>query len=296
MGYLHINNLYKDQTILIFKECYALEKIHGTSAHISWNDKKVKFFSGGESYEKFISLFDLEYLNQKFTDMFLNSNVIIYGEAYGGKQQGMGLTYGKELKFIGFDVKVGDVWLNVPNAESVCKSLDIEFVDYVKVSTDLESLDFERDKDSVQAIRNGCGPGKIREGVILKPLIEVTLNNGSRVKHKRPEFRETKSIKEVNFSEFKVLEDARLISEEWVTEQRLTHVLDKLPQGIDISHMKLVIEAMVEDVYREAAGEIVESREVKKSIAARTSELFKLRLKSIKKEDRVETMVINIIR
>ena len=298
MGYLHINNLYKDQTILIFKECYALEKIHGTSAHISWNDKKVKFFSGGESYEKFISLFDLEYLNQKFTDMFLNSNVIIYGEAYGGKQQGMGLTYGNELKFIGFDVKVGDVWLNVPNAESVCKSLDIEFVDYVKVSTDLESLDFERDKDSVQAIRNGCGPGKIREGVILKPLIEVTLNNGSRVicKHKRPEFRETKSIKEVNFSEFKVLEDARLISEEWVTEQRLTHVLDKLPQGIDISHMKLVIEAMVEDVYREAAGEIVESREVKKSIAARTSELFKLRLKSIKKEDRVETMVINIIR
>ena len=298
MGYLHINNLYKDQTILIFKECYALEKIHGTSAHISWNDKKVKFFSGGESYEKFISLFDLEYLNQKFTDMFLNSNVIIYGEAYGGKQQGMGLTYGNELKFIGFDVKVGDVWLNVPSAESVCKSLNIEFVDYVKVSTDLESLDFERDKDSVQAIRNGCGLGKIREGVILKPLIEVTLNNGSRVicKHKRPEFRETKSIKEVNFSEFKVLEDARLISEEWVTEQRLTHVLDKLPQGIDISHMKLVIEAMVEDVYREAAGEIVESREVKKSIAARTSELFKLRLKSIKKEDRVETMVINIIR
>ena len=210
----------------------------------------------------------------------------------------MGLTYGKELKFIGFDVKVGDVWLNVPSAESVCKSLNIEFVDYVKVSTDLESLDFERDKDSVQAIRNGCGLGKIREGVILKPLIEVTLNNGSRVicKHKRPEFRETKSIKEVNFSEFKILEDARLISEEWVTEQRLNHVLDKLPQGIDISHMKLVIEAMVEDVYREAAGEIVESREVKKSIAARTSELFKTRLKSIKKEDRVETMVINIIR
>ncbi len=29
MGYMHIDNLYKDQTILMFRECYALEKIHG---------------------------------------------------------------------------------------------------------------------------------------------------------------------------------------------------------------------------------------------------------------------------
>ena len=29
MGYIHIGNLYKDQEILLFKECYALEKIHG---------------------------------------------------------------------------------------------------------------------------------------------------------------------------------------------------------------------------------------------------------------------------
>ena len=27
MGYLHIDNLYKNTTILNFKECYALEKI-----------------------------------------------------------------------------------------------------------------------------------------------------------------------------------------------------------------------------------------------------------------------------
>jgi hypothetical protein len=30
MGYLHIDNLYKSQDILLFKRCYALEKIHGT--------------------------------------------------------------------------------------------------------------------------------------------------------------------------------------------------------------------------------------------------------------------------
>lgn len=30
MSYLHIPNLYKDQTILLLRECFALEKVHGT--------------------------------------------------------------------------------------------------------------------------------------------------------------------------------------------------------------------------------------------------------------------------
>ena len=34
MSYLHIQNLYKDPRILMLREVYALEKIHGTSAHI----------------------------------------------------------------------------------------------------------------------------------------------------------------------------------------------------------------------------------------------------------------------
>ena len=38
MGYLHVPNLYRPeaQAILEFKRLYALEKIHGTSAHIQW--------------------------------------------------------------------------------------------------------------------------------------------------------------------------------------------------------------------------------------------------------------------
>ena len=284
MGYLHINNLYKDQTILIFKECYALEKIHGTSAHISWNAKeqKVKFFSGGESYERFVSLFDVEFLQAKLAELFITSNAVIYGEAYGGKQQGMSNTYGKELKFIAFEVQVSELWLNVPNAEDVCKSLNIEFVDYVKVSTDLTALDAERDKPSTQAKRNGIIEDKIREGVVLKPLVEFTTNNGGRViaKHKRDEFKETKTPREVSPEEFKVMEDAKAIAEEWVTEMRLKHVLDKLPQGINVESTKLVIDAMVEDVYREAKGEIIESREVTKYIGSKTAVMFKKKLQN----------------
>ncbi|MEI6435058.1 MAG: RNA ligase family protein [Bacteroidota bacterium] len=284
MGYLHIDNLYKNQTILLFKECYAMEKIHGTSAYIIWNCKEQEliFFPGGENHEKFVSLFDTEFLFTRLSEKFATSNAIIYGEAYGGKQQGMRHTYGNELKFIAFDVQVEKLWLNVPNAEEVCKSLNIEFVDYVKVSTDLTALDAERDKYSVQAIRNGCGEGKMREGVVLKPLLEFTTNNGGRViaKHKRDEFNETKTPRAVNPGNLKILEDARAIAEEWVTEMRLKHVLDKLPQGINVESIKLVIDAMVKDVYREANGEIVESREVIKYIGSKTAVMFKKKLQN----------------
>lgn len=282
MGYLHIQNLYKDQTILMFKECYALEKIHGTSTHISWNyiNKTINFFSGGESHEKFVKLFDLEHLKTKFEELFLDSNVIIYGEAYGGKQQGMSKTYGNELKFIAFDVLVDDMWLSVPNAENVANKFNLEFVDYVKTSTKLEDLDAERDKESTQAVRNGCGHGKAREGVVLRPLVEFKTNNGSRVicKHKGAAFDETKTHREVSQEEMKVMVEAKEIAEEYVTEMRLNHVLDKLPQDINIESMKLVIDAMVEDVYREAEGEIVKSKEVTKQISIKTAIMFKKRL------------------
>ena len=61
-AYLSIENLYrpKAQEILLFKELYALEKVHGTSAHVAWKENKVVYYPGGESLTKFKSLFDEE--------------------------------------------------------------------------------------------------------------------------------------------------------------------------------------------------------------------------------------------
>ncbi len=155
MGYMHIENLYKNIDIMSFKECYALEKIHGTSAHISWKDNKILYFSGGGKHDTFVKMFNNEELMKKFSEHFPNDTVILYGESYGGKQQGMSQTYGVEPRFILFDVQIGDIWLDVPNAEDVTKKMGLEFVDYVKIKTDLELIDKERDKPSTQSKRNG---------------------------------------------------------------------------------------------------------------------------------------------
>lgn len=279
MGYLHISNLYKDQTILLFKECYALEKIHGTSAHISWNNesKEIRYFSGGEEHEKFIQLFDNDILTNSFLELFPNSNVVIYGEAYGGKQQGMSNTYGKELKFIAFDVMINNKWLEVPNAVSVCSYINIEFVDYVQIETTIDAINNERDKPSIQSIRNDVGNNNKREGVVLRPLIELITKNGDRViaKHKGDDFKETKTKREIDPDKMIVLENAQSIANEWVTEMRLNHILDKLPKTIGMENAKVIIQAMVEDVYREGKGEIIEGKEVTRQIGRQTIILFK---------------------
>ena len=281
---MHINQLYKSQTILLFKEAYAMEKIHGTSTHISWKfeSKDVRYSSGGESNVAFAALFNKEFLQAKFAEIFPDVDVTIYGEAYGGKQQGMSHTYGKVLKFIGFDVHVGDVWLNVPNAEDVCKQFDIEFVPYAKINVTLNNLTAIRDTPSVQAMRNGMGIDKKREGIVLRPLVEMKTNNGERVicKYKPDEQMETKTKREVTPEQVKILEDAKAIAEEWCTNLRLEHVLQKLPVSLGMEGVPIIIKAMIEDVYREGKGEIIESREASKAIGNKTVQLFKQKLNS----------------
>lgn len=282
MGYLHIDNLYKNQDIMLFKACYALEKIHGSSCHIAWKDGTVRFFSGGANHEAFVKIFDADALKRSFEELG-QPEVVIFGEGYGGKMQGMSATYGKELKFVVFDIKVGAYWLDVPTMATFADTyFGLDVVEWEKIPTIIEAIDAARDKPSAQAVKNGCGDDKPREGIVLRPPIEVRKNNGDRIiaKHKGDEFKETATPRKVMDPEkLKVLTAAQDVANEWVTEMRLAHVLDKLGD-IGIEDMKTVILAMLEDVEREGAGEIEFSSAVRKAIGGATAKLFKARLQN----------------
>lgn len=279
MGYRHIDNLYKDQRILLFRECYALEKIHGTSAHVSWRDGRVTLSSGGEKHERFAALFNEADLATAFIALG-HPIVTVYGEAYGGSQQKQAWRYGPALRFIAFEVEIGEAWLAVPNAAGVVVGMGLEFVHYAKIPTDLASLNAERDAPSEQAKRNGVGDHP-REGVVLRPLAEFRDARGERVmaKHKRDEERETRTPREVvDTVKQAVLTRASEIANEWVTPTRMEHVLGHLGGDIGIDRMRDIIAAMIEDVLREAAGEIVDSREARAAIGRKAAEVFKVRL------------------
>jgi len=273
-----------------------MEKIHGTSAHVKITPTDIIFFSGGEKHNNFISLFNTEELRARYLtlDPTTTATYTLYGEAYGGKCQGMSYLYGKELKFVVFDVKVGDYWLSVPDAEDVAKTFNLEFVDYVKIPTTLEAIDHERDRDSVQCIRNNVDTSKLpegktllREGVVLRPLIELSSNNGARIcsKHKSDKFSERKTVQKViDPAKLQVLTEANEIADEWITSMRLDHVLDKLPQGIGMESIPDVIKAMLEDVIREAEGEIVDTKEARSAISKKTVSLFKQKVQNSLKQ------------
>jgi Rnl2 family RNA ligase len=285
MGYLSIDNLYKNKTILMFKECYAMEKIHGTSAHISFtvDEKTLKtnviFFSGGEKFENFVKLFDKEDLWKRYICGF-GKNVTIYGEAYGGKQQKMSDTYGKELKFVAFEVKIEDNFLAVPEAEQIVKYFGLEFVHYELVPTDIEILDRLAEAPSVQAKRNGILEDKIREGIVLRPLIELRKNNGERIiaKHKNAKFQERQHQPKLDQTEFEVLTETNKIVDEWVTEMRLSHILGKL-QTYSIKDTGDICRLMTEDIRKEANGEMIENADLRRAVGKKTAEMFKRRLR-----------------
>jgi hypothetical protein len=294
----------------MFKECYALEKIHGTSAWISYTPatitpfpppcqkastitaSRLDFFAGGGDYSEFVKLFDAEAIHRKLDEEITsNKHVHIYGEYYGGKMMKMSRTYGGEMNFVAFEVKIGDCWLNVPKAEKLANSLGLEFVYYKLIPVTMEAINAECDDVSVQAIRNGmkentdhlgfCPP--VREGIVLRPLEEVVLNSGDRViaKHKREQFRETNTPREVSPEKLKKVEEAKAIANEWVTRERLNHILGK---GViqKIENTGQIIALMTDDIIREAAGEIVDSPSARKEIARQTALLFKERLKNEK--------------
>mgnify|MGYP003394295823 CR=1 FL=1 len=289
MSYMHIENLYRPdaQVILLFRRCYALEKVHGTSAHISWRGGQLHLSPGGESAFRFNGLFDQDNLRKKFAE--IGGNITIFGEAYGGSQQSQAWRYGPNLKFIAFDVQQENAmgvleWLPVPQAQKFVEALGLEFVPYVETPTDLEALDALRDAASTVAINNGVPGVHPREGVVLRPLIEVTYQ-GERViaKHKRHDERETATPRKVvDPAQLVVLTEATAIAKEWVTETRLDHVLQKFPSVVDLRATPKVIAAMTEDVLREGSGEFVDSKEVRTAIASATGKMFKARIQQVK--------------
>ena len=118
----------------------------------------------------------------------------------------------------------------------------------------------------------------------------MTKNNGERIiaKHKRSEFAERGSPKldDLDPTRRVLMESAEAIAEEWVTPVRMEHVIDRLisyreNKDVEIKDTGSIIALMVEDVTREAAGEIVDNPHVRKAISSKAAKMFKNKLKSV---------------
>lgn len=281
MSFMKIRNLYQVPEVF---EVFALYKADGSSSHISFHSKdlSLSYFPGCAKLERFKTLFNEENLLNKFKELFQHEKidkVTIYGEVYGGKIQGNAKKYGPNIRFTAFDVKVETdynktFWMDVPKAEEIVKALDLDFIPYNRGPLTLEWLNEQRALPSRLAI----APDMPSEGIVVRPIHELTFNDGGRwiIKHKNEEFRETKSKREVTPEKQAVLTECQKIAEEYVVNERLKHVLNKT-QYRGPEDTGNIIRAMVADIKAEAfdTGEITWSKEIEKAVSRATAQLLK---------------------
>lgn len=328
MGYRKIPNLVGDShPILQFRECFAMEKIEGTSTHIRFHREasvchdapwSYGVFSGGITHSDFLAMlltkWKLGEVVARLAEQTLGRDVqevIIYGEGYGGKCQKMGKTYGP-TNFVAFEVQRGGYWLDVDRAREFVTGLGLPFVHYVKGPTTIEWLTQQRDKPSEQSRTNGIWDGNPEtgkdfpsEGIVLRPPIELVEQSGGgplRAKFRRPGFRETLHDRTKEPTDAEAMANAEKVAEEYCVAQRLEHVLSSMiaagagaegpdgARGLTVKDTGLVIRAFIEDVAVESARDdgVVWTSEMGKAVGRKAKELFHARLRNFPSSNPVD--------
>lgn len=122
--------ILKNPVYGIIKSWVWTEKVDGTNIRVIWDGAKVHF--GGKTDNAQIPADLVSYLADTFpadklSAVFAAQGAVLYGEGYGpGIQNGGNLAESK--KFILFDVRVGEWWLNDENMRDVAAKLGIEAV------------------------------------------------------------------------------------------------------------------------------------------------------------------------
>ncbi len=156
------------------------EKIDGMNVRIHWDPGygEVKF--GGRNENSQMPMPLLAHLQTAFSFEKLKANypdfpLTFYGEGFGGAIQRAGATYAGTQRFILFDVRVGDYWLERSSVADVADKMELDIVPIV----DWCSVD-----EAVKYVRYGLissfGDFKA-EGVVGIPSANLFNRYGERI-------------------------------------------------------------------------------------------------------------------
>jgi len=202
------------------------------------------------------------------------SEIIIVGEWYGPGICGK-IKYSDEKRFIVFDVCIYGFWLAWDGIEDVSKNLGYDVVPLLYEGPfDEEILRPMTICESTLAKSNGFD-GQMTEGIVLRTRKTFFDNQMDRIliKFKNPAFEELKSAREQK----EVVEIIGLdgFVDEWVTDERLTHVLTHLGDnpgvGDIIKEINLDIQKECNDSWKEISDDW---KPVSKGITYKTKALL----------------------
>lgn len=157
---------------------YVEEKIDGTNIRIIWKDGHLSF--GGKTDAAQIPANLVEWLRTNITERLMSSvfsfNVCLYGEGYGSGIQ-KGGNYSLEQKFILFDVRVDNIWLERHSVIDIANKLDIDHVPHVGYLDLYEVV--ERVKQGFYSMI--AEEERLAEGIVARPTCELLNRRGERI-------------------------------------------------------------------------------------------------------------------
>lgn len=218
MEYPKINTLFKrDENSIIIPSEYTLpefeylkycpfectEKIDGTNIRIECykneqNEPVIEFKGRTDKaiipdhlLKKLTEIFTVENLSKAFDFDLLDekNRVILFGEGYGNKIQGVGNRYlKKDVNFILFDVHVGSWWLTREACEDIANRLGINIVPFIGYYNLEEAMQIVE-----KGFKSRISEDKTldAEGLVLKTIYGLLNRDGSRIitKLKTTDFR-----------------------------------------------------------------------------------------------------------
>lgn len=180
-----IEGVYRDPTIKFLKDnnWEWTEKIDGTNIGIVWNGYEVSYQGRTERSEipkplldKLKSIFDNPEVEQLFEEQFGERNVVLFGEGYGNKIQGVGNKYiPNDVGFILFDLWIGGNYQSRKDVERAAKMFNIPVVPIVGHGTLDEAVSF------VKTHPKSVIGDLPMEGIVCRPKLELRDRCGERV-------------------------------------------------------------------------------------------------------------------
>lgn len=179
-------NVFRDETVAFLANIpwQWTEKVDGTNVRIIWDGHSVSFAGRTDNSVlpealnfRLWSLFGGSTNEEMFEQLFGDKEVILFGEGYGHKIQKCGSQYSNDVKFILFDVLIGDNYQSRSFVETIARSLNIDVVPILGTGTLDQAIEFVKSKPDSIVAQN---PLTI-EGVVCRPVVELRDRCGNRI-------------------------------------------------------------------------------------------------------------------
>ena len=179
----------------------ATEKADGTNVSIHWDGHHVSLHGRTSSTQlpaDLVSMLEACFMDEQTEQVFeqlfptkhfyddsgeqVASDVVteatIYGEGIGPKIQKVGKLYGDQYRFLVFDIKVGNTYLERSNPfyAQIIKAFGVEEVPTLPDMTPNEAVEFVKSKP-----RSWINANAPMEGVVLRPKVRLYGPDGSRL-------------------------------------------------------------------------------------------------------------------